>query len=332
MRTRLLGSALVILAILGGLNLVQALKRTGHHEGTRSDAPVALAQDTAEGRIMIDQSFKVQAGQRLFVDVQHADLAVETTTGEDARIVVTLESPDMAEAVEKFEKMNFVAESDASGIRLTSRMDDAGTFEGFWDNVRMTIRVEVVIPQVFDLDLASTHGDVALASHQGVVRLSTTHGDVAAESLTGDAISIETTHGDLAASNLAAGTITLATTHGDIALGTVTGDLLEARTTHSDVAIEVLSAKADVETTHGDVAIAVRETSGLHVATTHGDVALDLPKDLSADLDLEGDPVTLESAATFDGKRDEKHLVGTVNGGGARVEVSTTFGTVRVGS
>lgn len=332
MRTRILGVALVVLMILGGLNLVQALKRAGHRDVSRTDAPLALAQDTRDGRIMIDESFKVQAGQRLFVDVQHADLAVETTSGEEARIVVTLESDDMADAVEKFEKMNFVAESDASGIRLTSRMDEGGAFQGFWNNVRLNIRVKLVIPEVFDLDMTSTHGDVALASHQGEVKLSTTHGDVSAGSLTGDTISIETTHGDLAALTLDAKTIRLNTTHGDIALGTVTGEMLEAQTTHSDVAIEVLSAQAVVETTHGDVAISVRETTGLHVETTHGDVALELPGDLSANLDLEGDPVILESSAVFDGKRDEKHVVGSIHGGGARVEVSTTFGTVRVSS
>lgn len=330
MRTRLLGSAVVVLAILGGLNLVHALRRDRGHDRPTTAGTVAFAGDRRTDRVMIDESFQVREGQRILVDVQHADLVVETAPGLQARIVVTVTSDDMPRAVERFEKMRFSAGLDASGPTLTSKPEDGGFFRGSWNTVRMDIRVRLVIPREFDLDLTSSHGDVSLASHRGTARISTTHGDVDADALEGASITIETTHGDLHASILNAPTVTLGTTHGDIELGTVTGDVLLARTTHSDVSIEGLSARADVETTHGDVAMSVLATTGLRVETTHGDVSIELPKHLAVDVDLEGDPVLLDTDGAFDGNRDEERIVGSINGGGSRIDVSTTFGSVRV--
>jgi hypothetical protein len=330
MRNRLLGILLVVLTVVGGLNLVQAVRAHFSSDGDAS-APSAdhsartasRSSESVRDGVFLDQTFKVADGQLLEIAVQHADVTVETGETDEARVTVSVSASSDDRAREIFERMNFETFQDGDRVVLRS------TPRSEWNwNGRFRIEVRASMPRRFDLDLTSTHGDVTLASIDGTVALNTTHGDVDAERIAGPAVRLNSTHGEIHANALLADLVEVRTTHGDIAVGIVQTARLDAITTHSDIEIDELEGSGEVQTTHGDVTAGVLKHEGLRVRTTHGDVLLVLPSGSGADVSLRGEHVSLPSGVDFDGVRDEERAEGTLNGGGPALEVSTTFGEV----
>ncbi len=348
MKSRALGIALIALAVLGVLNLYQAVARgLDSSEGVYAeDYAIAVADagdeseetdfnfkfdfkfasdsdDDQAGDRMIDETFSVSAGDLLLIDVQHSDIEIETTSGSEAHIVVTLESRNMDRAREIFDRMNFRVEKRGDKVILRSDMPRRMNWR-----TRMNIEVLAVIPSEFDLDIQSTHGDVEVQDLTGNVRLKTTHGDISTGSFSGDSVELRTTHGDVETKDVQGSTVTIRTTHGDIELRSVISDDFEATTTHSDIEILRLTGHSSLSTTHGDVDVRVDDTESLTIRTTHGDIDIVLPAGLAADLDLRGDRVVLPSDSNFSGTLQKKSANGSINGGGADIEVTTTHGTV----
>lgn len=330
MRNRLLGILLVVLTVVGGLNLVQAVRAHFWSDGDASASSAdhkartaSRSSDAVRDGVFLDRTFKVADGQLLEIAVQHADVTVETGETDEARITVSVSASSEDRAREIFERMNFEAFQDGDRVVLRS------TPRSEWNwNGRFRIEVRARIPRQFDLELASTHGDVTLASIDGTVTLNTTHGDVDAERIAGPAVRLNSTHGEIHANALLAELVEVRTTHGDIAVGMVRTARLDAITTHSDIEIDELEGSGEVQTTHGDVTAGVLKHEGLRVRTTHGDVLLVLPAGSGAAVNLRGEHVALPSGVEFEGVRDEERAEGTLNGGGPSLEVSTTFGEV----
>lgn len=327
MRNRVLGILLAVLAVLGGLNLVQAVRT--HFVSDQDTATTVRtsvkhrSEYRAEGSVYLDQTFPVSRGQSLVVNVQHADIEVETGDFNEAHLTVTVNASTEDRAREIFEHMNFEAFQDGDQVVLKSEPLDEWNWNG-----RFSIDVHAQIPQEFDLDLESTHGDVELESIDGVVRLNTTHGDVDAERLAGPSISLESTHGEVHANALLTDDLIVRTTHGDISLGAVRTTHFDVVTTHSDIAISELDGGGELQTSHGDVSAGVFKLAGIQIQTTHGDVDLVLPASLGAAVDISAERVELSSSFSFDGMRDKEQATGRLNGGGPKLVVSTTYGEV----
>ena len=329
MRNRFLGILLAVLAVLGGLNIVQAL-RSHFASETGSAATVKTtvdhrSQKSAKDGIYLDRTFPVTEGQRLVVDVQHADVEVITGQTDQARLTVTVHASSESRARDLFEHMNFEVFQDGDEIVLRSKPRDEWEWNG-----RFSIDVRAQIPQRFDLDLSSTHGDVELESIDGSVKLNTTHGDVDAERIAGPSIQIESTHGEIHANALLADELAVRTTHGDISVGSIRTSVFRVFTTHSDIDIAELEGSGEVQTTHGDESASIHKNDGVQIRTTHGDVELGLPATAVASVNLRGDRVDLSSGFSFDGVRDKSQAKGDLNGGGPEISVSTTFGEVSV--
>ncbi len=331
MRNRILGILLAILTVVGGLNLVQAVRRhfTSEH---RTSAPATTTVDDfskkwTKNGVYLDRTFPVSDGQMLVVDVQHADVEVTTGATDQAHLTVKVNASSESRAREIFDHMRFEAFQDGDRIVLRSKPTDDWEWNG-----RFSIDVLAQIPQRFDLDVSSTHGDVALESVDGTVTLNTTHGDVDAERIAGPSIRMESTHGEIHANALLADELAVQTTHGDISVGSIRSSLFRVFTTHSDIDIAELEGAGELQTTHGDVSAGILKNGGLQIQTTHGDVEIALPADVVASVDFRGERVDLSSVFSFDGVREKDHAKGNLNGGGQALTVSTTFGEVSVHS
>lgn len=328
MRPRFLGVLLVVLAVLGGLNLVQAIRARLAPDAERADRTEAHRTERADRAsgsqgVYLDESFQVSDGELLVIDVQHADIDIETGYSGKARLVVTIEAPEGDRARELFEMMRFEAYREDGRVVLRSDPRDDWSWRG-----RMDIDIRALIPERFDLELQSTHGDVTLGSLDGSVELHTTHGDIQTARIMGSAVSLNSTHGDVQVAEIVTPSLVLHTTHGDIAAGALRSERIDAVTTHSDIDVRELSGSGELLTTHGDVSIRIARHDGLQIRTTHGDVLLVIPDDLPTSLNLRGEHVTIPSGASFDGSLQDEQAKGLLNGGGPAIEVSTSFGDV----
>jgi DUF4097 and DUF4098 domain-containing protein YvlB len=195
--------------------------------------------------------------------------------------------------------------------------------------------------------IGDVSGRVRILTHSGEIVVGSAGAGADVKTLGGD-IRIGPVKGDLAAQTLAgdvrassvSGAARVETSGGNIRIGRVDGGL-HARTGGGDIVVPVVVGAVAATTAGGDVRIAVasRELkNGVTIQSGGGDVTLTLPSDFRGDFDLtvtEADPSETSIRSDFPEisiSRREGTVRGTgaVNGGGEKVRVQTTSGTIRL--
>jgi DUF4097 and DUF4098 domain-containing protein YvlB len=180
-----------------------------------------------------------------------------------------------------------------------------------------------------EISLASAGGDADVKTFGGDIRLGPVKGDLAAQTLAGD-VRVGTV----------AGSARVETSGGDIRIQSVDG-WLRARTAGGDIVVPLVGGHVDAATAGGDVRIAVgarQLKEAISIVNGGGDVALVLPADFRGELDLtvtDADPSEPAIRSEFpevsiSRKNGTVHATGSVNGGGEKVKVSTSSGTIRL--
>ncbi len=123
-------------------------------------------------------------------------------------------------------------------------------------------------------------------------------------------------------------------TNGVVVVTALSGKLF-AHTTNGGVSATKVSGAVDAQTTNGSVAIDLDSlTDRVSLKTTNGSVTLTVPGDAKADLSASctngGINVVGLKLETTDSSR--RHVEGTLNGGGTRIDLRTTNGGIRVRS
>jgi DUF4097 and DUF4098 domain-containing protein YvlB len=195
--------------------------------------------------------------------------------------------------------------------------------------------------------IGNVSGRVKILTHSGEIQVGSAGADADVKTLGGD-IEIGPVRGHLAAQTLAgnvraisvAGAAKVETSGGDIQIGRVDGGL-EARTGGGDIVVPIVVGAVNARTAGGDVRIAVASPQlreGISLQSGGGDVNLTLPADFRGNLELtvtDADPSEISIRSDFPEisiSRREGTVRGTgaVNGGGEKVRVQTTSGTIRL--
>ncbi|HSD72661.1 MAG TPA: DUF4097 family beta strand repeat-containing protein, partial [Thermoanaerobaculia bacterium] len=180
-----------------------------------------------------------------------------------------------------------------------------------------------------EITVASAGGNADVKTFGGDIRLGPVKGDLAAQTLAGDVRAAAV-----------AGSASVETSGGDIRIERVDG-WLRARTAGGDIVVPGVGGHIDAETAGGDVRIAVanrQPKEGISIVNGGGDVALMLPSDFKGDLELtvtEADPsepaVRSEFPEVSISRKDGTvRATGTLNGGGEKVRVQTSSGTIQL--
>jgi DUF4097 and DUF4098 domain-containing protein YvlB len=128
-------------------------------------------------------------------------------------------------------------------------------------------------------------------------------------------LQIENTNGTIEASDVT-GSHRIATTNGRILLARCAGDL-DAATTNGSIDAELTTVKAG---------------RGIRLETTNGGIHTRLPRTLAASIDAENTNGSISSdlPVTVSGAHDKHVLRGTLNGGGPRLHLRTTNGSISI--
>jgi DUF4097 and DUF4098 domain-containing protein YvlB len=195
--------------------------------------------------------------------------------------------------------------------------------------------------------IGDVSGRVKILTHSGEIVVGSAGAGADVKTLGGD-IQIGPVKGDLAAQTLAgdvragsvSGAARVETSGGDIRIGRVDGGL-RARTGGGDIVVPVVVGAVAATTAGGDVRIAVasRELkNGVTIQSGGGDVTLTLPSDFRGDFDLTVTEADLSETAirsdfpeiSISRREGTVRGTGAVNGGGEKVRVQTTSGTIRL--
>jgi hypothetical protein len=180
-----------------------------------------------------------------------------------------------------------------------------------------------------EITVASAGADADLKTFGGDIRLGAVKGDLAAQTLAGDVRAAAV-----------AGSARVETSGGDIRIERVDG-WLRARTAGGDIVVPLVGGHVDAETAGGDVRIAVAARQlreGISIVNGGGDVALMLPSDFKGDLELTvteadpSEPAVLSEFPDVSISRKDRivRATGSLNGGGEKVRVQTSSGTIRL--
>ncbi len=186
-----------------------------------------------------------------------------------------------------------------------------------------------------------THsGEIHVASAGADADLKTFGGDIRIGSVGGD-LSAHTLGGDIRAGSVS-GSASAETSGGDIRIEAVKGSI-EARTAGGDIVLPSVGGSVEAETGGGEVRVAIvsrQIRGGISIRNSGGDVTLTLPGDFRGDVDLS----VLGSSAGIDEtmirsdfseialtrRPGSQRATGGLNGGGSRVVVRTSSGTIRL--
>jgi hypothetical protein len=263
----------------------------------------ASRAEGAEVRRVSERLIPFPPGGELRIEDKNGRITVEGWPRHEVRIqitrVVRAEGPTKAEALMK----ELTAEVEVRGgrIDIMSRFPKRRESIGIWDILgrkvaSLQINYYIQAPTKTDVVLETSNGEVRARGLEGRLDAKTTNGDMRVGEVQGD--------------------VTLNTTNGEIELTGVSGEV-SALTTNGSVVAELrgVAPKGRVE-----------------LGTTNGNVEAYLPNTLKATLEASttNGRVTVGFPVTSEGAMSSKSIRGTINGGGAKITLSTTNGNVDV--
>jgi hypothetical protein len=193
----------------------------------------------------------------------------------------------------------------------------------------VTGRVKI-LTHAGEVQIASAGSGAEIKTYGGDIRLGPVKGDLKAQTLAGD-IRV----------GVVAGSATIDTSGGDIRIDRI-GGAANARTGGGDIVLLGVAGGVTAETGGGEVRIMLlgrQAKGGITIRNAGGDVLLTLPSDFQADVDLEvedaGETEDTLIRSDFPGVAvtrgdDLQRASGLLNGGGPRLLVRTSSGSIRL--
>jgi len=160
------------------------------------------------------------------------------------------------------------------------------------------------------------------------INLSTSGGGITAENCNGD-INLRTSGGGLELNDLK-GNIHATTSGGGVRASNIEGELVTS-SSGGGIDLRNMNCSLDAHTSAGSLNAQVKQVGKyLRLGTSAGNINLELPARQGLNLDLNAERVSSHEFSGFQGTFDERHVHGTVNGGGASVDANANSGHIDI--
>ena len=297
---------------------------------------------------IIDKTFKVEAGQTLFLDTDFGKVNVVGEGDDQVTVTITKGIDDVSKsrAEELFDRFEIDFDQNSDGVSVEGDYDG----ERNWGRGnRLHIEYEVTVPREFDVMVKTAGGSIMAAHFEGDAELRTSGGSVKAIEIDGPVMA-KTSGGSITAEDLggpadlhtSGGSITARdidgavdshTSGGSITIEEAHGDV-EARTSGGSIRLKEIHGIANAQTSGGSVSAELMEApkSPMTLKTSGGTVTLHLTEDASIDIDAKasGGRVRTDMDVQVQGELSKTHLEGTINGGGPLVTLRSSGGSVKI--
>ena len=251
----------------------------------------------------LERTFTVSPGGALIVDADSA--SVHVSGGDTNQVTVRMSARGSEEDLATM-KLDAFQKDDGVTV-VMQRPGKKGWFN--WGSWNGEGSIEVTVPQRYGIRIRTSGGSVELKDTIGSVKLHTSGGDIVAKNVNGN-VEARTSGGGISADTI----------RGDVDAGTSGGDL---RLLHVD-------GKIRGQTSGGSVKCSlVGINRGISASTSGGSIQLTLPRATTANIEATtsggGFNSELPVATTV---QQDGHVKGSINGGGQRIDVSTSGGGI----
>ena len=299
---------------------------------------------------VLKHSFRVSPGGVANVRTETGSIEVTTHSGNtvEAQVIRRVPTDDKAEVKRVLENFDVDFEQRGNEVYVTAKRLNRGWM--FRDS-RLKVKVVLVVPRNFNVDLRTSGGNIGVADLTGEVDARTSGGNLKLGRINGP-VEAKTSGGNIDLKE-SRGTVDIATSGGNITIGDVQGDLsaqtsggnikiesvagnVEAETSGGNISVDDARGTIDAETSGGDVVARLRAqpqgSSRLH--TSGGSVTVYLAPAIRVNVRAHssGGGVHSDVPVTIEGKVDRSTLNGKINGGGPDLVLSTSGGTVEIKS
>jgi DUF4097 and DUF4098 domain-containing protein YvlB len=208
---------------------------------------------------------------------------------------------------------------------------------------RYTVSLQINAPRQSACTLKTSDGDIMLKNFQGGQYCKTSDGNITIDNLTGDLVA-QTSDGNINIANIQGtselvtsdgqinaehiqGNLTGKTSDGDIFFNDLRGENF-AKTSDGNISFEAMKGSLNAQTSDGDIRGTITQLSNsLYLKTSDGNISVTIPKSLGLDLLLKGERIDTK-LEDFSGDAREHSIEGKIRGGGVRVELTTSDGTI----
>jgi DUF4097 and DUF4098 domain-containing protein YvlB len=297
--------------------------------------------------VAFDETFDVESGWKLEVEVDDMDVEVKPGGANEARVVVTL-TGDVEKARERFEESRFEVERDGETLVVETQRRRRWSWSWSWSSSSRTrIHVSVMVPEKFDVYAHTSDGDVVVTGVEGEVEVKTSDGevelgdlkgpsiyakssdgDITADELNGKDINLRTSDGDISAERIESDRVSLHTSDGNVRVEKIEAESISARTSDGDLELSVTGKELKARSSDGDIEVTIEGNMALDLSTSDGDITIRAPSGLGADLDLKGEYVKLGGKVTIEGDVSKRRITGILGDGGPKVRARTSDGKV----
>ena len=283
------------------------------------------------------RSFDAAAGGRFVLDADWGKVEVETWDRDVADVVVG--------RTDELDSLEF--DEQEGTITVRARRKERGIFG--WFRSGEAPLFQITVPRRFDLDLTTAGGKIDIADIDGEVVARTAGGSLVVGEVAGSV------HGRTAGGSIriadATGAVDVGTSGGTIRLGRVGGPV-NARTTGGSIHIDDAQGSVSAHTTGGFIRLGevggtldAKTTGGsIHATlarqpegdsklrTTGGSIELAVSEDIGVAIDARttGGRVSSNLPAAAPVSQSKSALVSEVNGGGPKLTLRTTGGSIRL--
>lgn len=301
----------------------------------------------------LNQTFPVQPGGKLVVNVDFGELTVSTGTASEVAVdvwrKVTRKNKADEEAFLKECPVKFA--QDGNTVTVESRRKTKDSWFRGWQGLgnRTEGKYTLRVPAQFNVHLNTAGGGISVTDLTGEVNADTSGGGLRFTRVRGP-LKGETSGGGIQATDCE-GKIEINTSGGGIAVagggGSLAGDTsggavavknfrgpARVGTSGGGITIENVAGTLDGDTSGGPISVVVPSPlrGEVKLSTSGGGITLRAPTDAAFQLDAEtsGGGVSCDLPITLDGKKEHGRLKGAVNGGGPSVRLRSSGGGIHV--
>lgn len=191
----------------------------------------------------------------------------------------------------------------------------------------MSISFTVYVPFEISSDLNTSGGSINLNDLRGDQKVHTSGGSINCKAVDGD-VKAHTSGGSINVENYQ-GELDATTSGGSIKLKNANGKL-KVHTSGGGISLNEVSGSIDAGTSGGSINADIKRLeASLSLKTSGGSINATVPAGQGVDLDLKGSRVNTQ-LVNFNGKTERDKIVGSMNGGGIPVKLSTSGGHVNL--
>jgi DUF4097 and DUF4098 domain-containing protein YvlB len=281
-------------------------------------ASISLSAEKA-----FDRRFNVAPGGHLRLDTDFGSVAVVGRAGHE--VVV---HADVNGSEDFIADLNITAEQASSGVTVTARRAHRGWFDWF-DFGEKRVHFTIDVPRDYSVELRTSGGSLDVRNVIAPVRGTTSGGSIVVQDVTG-AVKMHTSGGNIDGEHLN-GVTELGTSGGSISITDAKGDL-DVHTSGGGIRLKNIDASVKASTSGGSVHAEIRCNHGISLSTSGGTISLLLPENARASIDAWTSGGRVSSAIPLSNTEtaDPTHLRGAINGGGERVELHTSGGSIHL--